>query len=241
MASSITVADEIEALKTTAKAAQTEAVMAIAFHETWKPTAYDKELHRRMGFSYATQAFQIVRLALRREMLLALIRIWDKNKQGQSLQITAVREKLRDKAVFNAIVDHWAGSASDLWTKDGMRKDLEPKRARIIELIQKYLEGGSGFSVVEGLRTLRHERLAHYQLEETKAEAATADTTDDEIEAFYEDTLEIVRLLLSLVWGDTFSLSGDVAGVYRHYAKFFWENVSGEQAEGPPANYRRMS
>ena len=52
--------------------------MAIAFHEVWKPAAYDKSLHERMGVSLATNAFHVVQAALRREMLLALMRLWDR-------------------------------------------------------------------------------------------------------------------------------------------------------------------
>ncbi len=60
------------------KAAQQEFDMAVTFHEVWKPAAYDKDLHHRMGKSYASNAFNVVRVALRREMLLALMRLWDK-------------------------------------------------------------------------------------------------------------------------------------------------------------------
>jgi hypothetical protein len=44
-------------------------------HETWKPIAYDNDLHRRMRTSYATNTFNIVRVALRRKMVLALLRL----------------------------------------------------------------------------------------------------------------------------------------------------------------------
>jgi AbiU2 len=63
-------------------AAQEEFDMAVAYHEVWKPAAYDNDLHSRMGQSYASQAFFVTRAALRREMMLALMRIWDKNKQA---------------------------------------------------------------------------------------------------------------------------------------------------------------
>jgi hypothetical protein len=45
--------------------------------------AYDKDLHSRMGQSYASQAFLVIRMALRRETLLALMRLWDRNKAGR--------------------------------------------------------------------------------------------------------------------------------------------------------------
>jgi AbiU2 len=63
-------------------AAQQEFEYAIQFHEVWKIAADDSDLHRRTGRSYASQAFLIIRSAIRREMLLALMRLWDRNKQA---------------------------------------------------------------------------------------------------------------------------------------------------------------
>ena len=68
------VAAKIASLQKQVKAAQQEFDMAVMFHETWKPLAYDKDLHKRMGNSFATRTFLVVREALRREMLLALMR-----------------------------------------------------------------------------------------------------------------------------------------------------------------------
>ncbi len=56
---------KIIALRESVSAAQQEFDMAVMFHETWKPTAYDDDLHRRMGSSYATHTFNVVRVALR--------------------------------------------------------------------------------------------------------------------------------------------------------------------------------
>ncbi len=61
---------KIISLRESVKASQEEFDMAVMFHETWKPTAYDDDLHRRMGTSYATHTFNVVRVALRREMVL---------------------------------------------------------------------------------------------------------------------------------------------------------------------------
>ena len=65
----------IVALQQKVTAAQEEFDMAVTFHEIWKPAAYDQELHSRLGKSYATQAFLVTRTALRREMVLALVRL----------------------------------------------------------------------------------------------------------------------------------------------------------------------
>lgn len=72
--------------------------MAIMFHEVWKPATYDESLHNRMGVSYATNAFHIVRAALRREMLLALMRLWDKRREAVRMKSAA--EILGDKDVI---------------------------------------------------------------------------------------------------------------------------------------------
>jgi hypothetical protein len=39
---------KIISLRESVKAAQQEFNVAVMFHETWKPTAYDDDLHRRM-------------------------------------------------------------------------------------------------------------------------------------------------------------------------------------------------
>jgi hypothetical protein len=56
------------------------------------------------------------------------------------------------------------------------------------------------------------------------------------IESFYQDTSELVRLLLSLIEALAYDPQ-DAALVYRHYATLFWAGVRGEQTEGHP-NYR---
>ena len=47
----------IAILREKVSAAQQEFDMAVAFHEAWKPTAYDGKLHKRMGESYASNTF----------------------------------------------------------------------------------------------------------------------------------------------------------------------------------------
>ncbi len=64
---------KIVALRAKVTAAQQEFDLAVAFHEVWKPAAYDKNLHSCMGKSYASEAFLVTRTALRREVVLAVI------------------------------------------------------------------------------------------------------------------------------------------------------------------------
>lgn len=225
---------EFEQMKEAVIAAEDEIVMAVMFHETWKPTAYDKDLHSRMGNSFATHSFMIVRLSLRREMLLALMRLWDTHKDNDKrpIRITAIAEKLRDKKFFDNVVARRAASLglSSSGVVDSVRESLEPKRNAIVKLARKYSECGAGYHVLEKLRKLRHERLAHRQ---TTPTIATADASDKEIETFYEDNLELIRLLLSLVLGKAFDLK-EATNVYRHHAGFFWASARGERTEGHP-------
>lgn len=228
--------DQVERAKELVKAAQDEVMMAIMFHGTWMPAAYDDELHARMGMSYATHSFHIIRMSLRREMVLALMRLWDTSKPA--LRMTLVAEWLRSEQFFYALVESRsteAGLAAD-GVRNAIRKTLEPQRDAVLKLVRKYSVGGTGFAVFEKLKALRHERLAHRQLGPTSV--VRADATHQEIEFFYEDSMELVRLLLSLVLATAFDLT-EAAGVYRHYAKLFWANARGERTEGHP-NFRSL-
>src|SRR4051812_39505922 len=86
----------ITLLRKHVKAMQEEFDQAVMFHEVWKPTANDDQLHKRMGKSYATQTFLVVRMALRREMILALLRIWDTGNNG-GISLNSVAKILREK------------------------------------------------------------------------------------------------------------------------------------------------
>ncbi|SEJ77212.1 hypothetical protein SAMN03159495_4452 [Pseudomonas sp. NFR16] len=140
-----------------------------------------------------------------------------------------------------------------MFVPTAVRESLTPKRDLVLSLINKYSEGGAAAEVLRKLKTLRHERLAHRQLPDAPAAVLEADAsdqpsqegektvwaTDDEIEVFYQDNLEIVRLLLSLVQGVAFDLS-EATMVYKHHAKHFWASARGERTEGHP-HYRKPS
>lgn len=93
---------EIERLNTLVDTARQEIELAIMLHETWRPAVYDTGLHSRIGTSYAAHSFQIIRLALRRELLLALTRVWDKNTKAVRMTLNA--DRLGDKNCFEALV-----------------------------------------------------------------------------------------------------------------------------------------
>lgn len=212
-------------------AAQQEFDLAIMFHEVWKPTAYDTDLHVRMGRSYASQAFLVVRTALRREMMLALVRLWDKSRQAVRMQ--SIAATLRSGNLIDVLAKHRVDAIGLPEAFGEMRTDLGKLADEVVELVGKYSDGGSHGAVLEKLLTLRHERLAHRQVAPSTATATGADATDDEIEEFYRDNSRLVHVLLSLVNAVAYDPE-DTAEMYRHYAGHFWTGARGEQTEGHP-------
>ena len=223
---------DILLLQQQVKAAQEEYDMALAFHEVWKPAAYDTGLHERMGVSYATQAFMVIRLALRREMLLALMRIWDTSKRA--IRMTWVAKMIDNPEVIEALaVDRLRGMVFS-GMLDAMRSDLNGKAETALVVIRRYMVGGAGRPVFERIAVLRNQRLAHRQME--VAGVSAFDATDEEIETFYQDNSTLVQTLLSLVNAHAYD-PREAADVHKRYASEFWAGARGEKTEGHP-NYR---
>ena len=235
---------EIERVQRMVDTACQEIELAVMLHETWRPAANDADLHVRIGASYAGHAFLIIRLSLRRELLLALNRVWDTDPRA--VKMTVIWERLRDKRFFDALVQHRTErlGLNSRFAHAAVKAELESKRDTVLNLIGKYLQGGSDAKVLERLKKLRHEHLAHRQL--PKAVAAldsirlqeshpdsVDQATDDEVEAFYQDNLQLISLLLSLVQAHSYDLS-ETAAVYKHHAKYFWASARGERTEGHP-------
>jgi hypothetical protein len=219
----------IVSLRKGVEAAQQEFDLAVTFQETWKPTAYDADLHRRMGNSLATNTFKVVRLALRREMVLALMRLWDKREDTVSLE--RIAQTLKKAGVIDALAVDRARFIED---RDQMRQDLSDRAKEATALIEKYSRGGSHYRVREALQRMRHERLAHRGVRIASVVGPSA--TDEEIELFYRDISETVRLLLSVVNAVAYD-PADAGEVFQIYAARFWAGVRGERTEGHP-NYR---
>jgi hypothetical protein len=223
---------KITTLREMVTAAQQELEYAMQFHEVWKIAADDNDLHSRMGKSYASQAFLIMRTALRRETLLALMRLWDTNPEA--IRMTWIVETLREKGVIDALA---ANRVRGSWPGDleMMTTDLEKLAAEVILLANKYKKGGSHNAALEKLKTFRHEHLAHRQLGRATVTRENA-PDEEEIEEFFRDNAKLIRVLRSLVNAEAYDPERS-AEVYRHYAKFFWAAARGEQTEGHP-DYR---
>jgi hypothetical protein len=104
---------KILTLRAKVRAAHEKFDTAQACHEAWKPAAYDEALdealHERIGRSYAANTFIVLRQALRREMLLALMRLWDNTPQAVGMR--SIANSLQDKRIMDALAAeceaHW--------------------------------------------------------------------------------------------------------------------------------------
>jgi len=225
-------APEIQALKAKVQAATTEFDFAMKMHEAWKPASYDNALHERIGRSYAANTFLVVRQALRREMLLSLMRLWDTDTKA--LRITAIANALGNRRIIDALAAASAARFND-WpgTKEAMSADLGASAGEAIALVRKYEENGERHGTFIKLKTLRDEHLAHRQLVPTPVDAGGYDAMDAEVEAFYQDMSSVIRLALHVVEKTAYN-PREGAEVYAHYAEFFWASVRGERTEGHP-------
>ena len=226
-------APSIGKLQGALKAVERNMDMATGLHEVWKPTAFDNALHERMGISFASHAFNVVKTALRREMLLALVRVWDKTQGTQSLSV--VVRSLREPTTWADLVAHRTASLGYRFLDDAVESTLVEIRDEVFAINDAYSKEGTQYHVLHRLVKLRNVDLAHSQAAEAGAKRGV-DSFDEQVEEIYRDTQRIVSKLLSLVNGNAYSYI-DVGHVYAHYAKRFWASVRGENTEGHP-DYR---
>jgi hypothetical protein len=246
------------ALRRKVHAAHEEFDAAMAYHEAWKPAAYDEALHKRMGRSHATNTFLVVRQALRREMLLGLARLWDSDSRAVGME--AIAKSLRDQRIVDVLATereaHWSNMQPlmlDLPDNDQAREEviksirlydadvgreqsckLRQSVSEAITIISDYAKGGSRYATRHKLITLRNEHLAHRQV--SPSEEDSADTTNADIETFYQDISKLIQLLRACVEGTSYNHEEN-AKIHRRNAGHFWAGVSGELTEGHP-NYR---
>ncbi len=212
-------------LRAKARAAHEEFDTAQACHEAWKPAAYDEALHERIGRSFAANTFIVLRQALRREMLLALMRLWDNNSQAVGMK--SIANSLQDKRIMDALAAECEAQGGGLGDADVLgkfgREQSDALRQRAMEaiaIIDTYTDGGSRYSTYKKLKRLRDEHLAYRQVTPTPAEVVGADTTDEEIENFYQDMSRLIRLLRGSV-EDTDYNPEETAKLRRRHAALF--------------------
>jgi hypothetical protein len=249
---------EILALQQQVKAADEEFHIALAFHEAWKPAAYDTALHDRIGRSYAANTFRVIAAALRREVLLALMRLWDRDSRAVRMKLigeTLAKPHIADTLAAE-VVRQWdqpidPSTVADLPEQhraqmlEAIRRSesnfgqeaADIQRARIAEavsLIRKYVDG-EGQETWRKLKRLRDKRLAHRDIEAKPATVLGAQSaTDQEVENFYQDMAKLIRLLKGAVERTSYN-PDETAEIHAKNAGLFWASVRGERTEGHPS------
>ena len=211
--------DIIRALRTKVDAATDELDIAVAVHEAWKVAARDRALHARIGTSRVAVPFYIIQDALRRDVILALMRLWDKDRRAVGMK--SIANSLCDTRVVDALAadceSHWDirhhGPLEEM-SEEGRaalqnhesafaREQSTALRARVVEVIDivaSYSRGGSHCSTFAKLEEHRNERLAHRQvISARRAQATGADPSYREVDSFHQDMVKLIRLLRSVV------------------------------------------
>lgn len=246
----------VTSLRAKVDTASEEMSQAVMVHEAWKPAAYDTELHERLGTSFATNTFLLIRSVLRREMLLAMMRIWDND--GRAVGMSSIKNTLEDKRVVEALVEecesHWINQPTHLCGSDDLEEEYKAevleacRNAEVafareqssallcavkeaISIISDYEDGGAKNSTMKKLKDIRNERLAHRKIKPSKP--PSANTTTSEIETFYSDMLRLIHVLHLGVKNTHYDLT-ESAALSRKHAAYFWKNVCGERTIGHP-------
>ena len=224
-------------------AAAAEFDLAVTFYETWRTATDDTELHERLGKSYATNTYRVIVTALRRELLLALNRMWDNSSSALRLHI--LMDSFRDPNTIAMLATargvkieedmmRSAGAASRASVTaiiESVKDTLGEKASAALVIVDKYAQGGPGYPLRQKLKAVRDERLAHHEVEAIVTPHKNA--TDAEIEEFYRDNADLISLLLRLVNATAYH-PDQGAEIHRTYARNFWASVEGERTEGHP-------
>ena len=247
---------EIISLRKKVQAATDEFNIAIALYQNWDICIVSENLHARLGRSYATGAFLVIRQALRREILLSLTRMWDTNPQ--SLSMVSIATLLKDPRVIDALAKKCANQweRSDTPSLDMMPEDqkglvarlskesekefgqaraelLRDNARRAIELIVDFDKGGKRSKTIEYLRTLRDQHLAHRQINPRNLDAKAHEEGNSEVEQIYFDSFALIRLINAVACGVDYN-PDETAAMHLRHATFFWRGVLGERTAGHP-------
>lgn len=207
--------DPVRYLREKVKAAIYEYEFAMQMHESWRIAAEDSNLHQRVSNSYAGQTFLIVRVALRREMLLALFRLWD--KQNGAVEIASIADCLERPDVLESLLPNTFIYA-----------DARAQAAKAIALIRDYQKVGSKHSTLKTLVRFRNEVLAHHQTASRPSGSIAEDKLEMIVDQLYQDSATLITLLEHVVNRTAYNPK-EAAEVYNYYAKFFWKSVTSER------------
>lgn len=185
------VGQKLEKIRTEAAEVMRELRGAIAAYCLFKAAAVDAALLERVGFTgRASLAFQFARESHHRDCVMALMRIWDKDKRALSLD--KLLGKLKDRGLADElkrqrlaermsdyegyrVLDREKHTAAELVEIDRILKDDSAKRAKqaadrvdgeVRECLRLAKQAAEG-PIAEAkalLRSLRDQRLAHVEI-----------------------------------------------------------------------------
>jgi len=224
---------DFAALKSRTRLALNEFDYVVAVYETWKVAAHDDALHDRMGNSFATNTLNILLPSLWRDALLSLSRIWDKS--GPAVNISSLLPILRRGDFVTALVDHCHPDL-DSFLRAHCLCQWKDTAAKAVRLLARYERDGDRFHLLDDLRTIRHERLAHRAFSPSRPDLPAFDA--EKFEIAYKETAELISLLMSLL-NQTVVDPLEVASQRAQCAEFFWAPVCGERNEQHPVQIAR--
>ena len=228
----VTASPTIAEMDEIVRAALGEFDYAMALHEAWKPAAVDVALHARLNNSYAANTFNVVRVAVRRELLMTLARLWD--SQSKAINLARFADWLRSDTFIDRLIAHRKYHSREASIQELFRADLERRSEITASAIAEFKPGGRQHAHLKRLLALRGQTLGHHQMVQAKAYPPTLDEKD--VEAIYVGSAEIIDHLMSIINATAITLL-EGAEVQERYAKSFWASVRGERTEGHP-DYR---
>jgi len=194
--------EKISALKASVQTAKEDLTAALAFYEAWKPVASDEQLLAKLKQSPVATTILTIRLALKREMLLALDRLWQNmERASRSIKsrdvLSALTKERSSKPAMQAVV----------------RRQLAQHLAASTAMLDNYASDYAKATLDRWLTasSLRTSDLA-------------ADMEASEIGKLVADLRELTSRLSSLALGECDDFL-DVAQQYSDMSLQFWRSV----------------
>ncbi len=159
------VEQKVTRLRDNVKAAFEEFTLVMRLYETWRPAAFDQDVFDRMGPSYASHAFLLIREVLAREIVLGLTKLWD--TADRAIRMDRVGDFIRTPAVIRALAVERSlpfQKMSIPGVEDVMERELGERAQAALVIIDGYLPRGRHRTVHDGLHKLRNTRFAHRQI-----------------------------------------------------------------------------
>ena len=153
-------------------------------------------------------------------MLLGLSRLWD--HRTEAIKIISIADDLENPTILDSLLPNTPIYA-----------EARGQAAEAAALIRRYEKGGSRHSTLSRLRKLRNQHLAHHQIAAKPVGVVEEEEIEKHTEDLYADSAKLISLLEHVVERTVYDPK-ETAGVYKFYAKFFWEAVTGERKEGHP-------